>query len=285
MSHSSLYYSTQLIASTGFRIPFGRKFAINLEAEGSKLIDQSSFAGHGDLLIGGQYGISDKTKVNLTYSVAALDGGKSDSFRIITGMKILPGYEMPTPPVIVREVVHEVKILKKVVTIIEKCPPIPYQKNYYAREHVLRASHNMILFDIIYTSIGIATDKWEHTFLPFQQADISTARKFVGTGLGLSISKKIMIVDDIKDNQDLFFMDVQMPAMDGREAVRKIRCIENARKIAQTPIVALTAQAYKEERDECIQVSFDVYLAKPFKKYPLISMIAQAFGSSNTQAA
>jgi signal transduction histidine kinase/CheY-like chemotaxis protein len=61
---------------------------------------------------------------------------------------------------------------------------------------------------------------------------------------------------------DLIFMDVQMPEMDGMEATRKIRILEQNRG-NHTPIIALTAGAFKEEQERCFAAGMDDFLTKP----------------------
>jgi signal transduction histidine kinase/CheY-like chemotaxis protein len=55
-------------------------------------------------------------------------------------------------------------------------------------------------------------------------------------------------------------MDVQMPRMDGTDAARHIREQENGRR---TPILAMTANAYQEDRDACLAAGMDDHIAKP----------------------
>jgi PAS domain S-box-containing protein len=59
---------------------------------------------------------------------------------------------------------------------------------------------------------------------------------------------------------DLILMDLQMPVMDGLEATRRIRDLENGRDI---PVIALTANAFVEDRIHCEEAGMDDYVAKP----------------------
>ena len=61
---------------------------------------------------------------------------------------------------------------------------------------------------------------------------------------------------------DLVFMDVQMPVMDGLEATQSIRDFELPLK-RHIPIVAMTANAMKGDRERCLNAGMDDYLAKP----------------------
>ena len=74
---------------------------------------------------------------------------------------------------------------------------------------------------------------------------------------------------------DLILMDCQMPEMDGFEATRAIRELEAARAAtaARIPIVALTANAMGGDRARCLAAGMDDYLAKPFKKEQLWSVL------------
>ncbi|KAA3619938.1 MAG: response regulator [Calditrichaeota bacterium] len=66
---------------------------------------------------------------------------------------------------------------------------------------------------------------------------------------------------------DLVFMDVQMPEMDGLQATRKIRSEQGNEP--PIPIIALTANAMKGDRDRCIEAGMDDYLAKPIDRLEL----------------
>jgi CheY-like chemotaxis protein len=73
----------------------------------------------------------------------------------------------------------------------------------------------------------------------------------------------IEVLEQIKKTQpDLIFMDVQMPEMDGLEATREIRRIEQISGI-HIPIVALTAGALKEDKEKGLLAGMDDFLTKP----------------------
>jgi two-component system sensor histidine kinase/response regulator len=78
---------------------------------------------------------------------------------------------------------------------------------------------------------------------------------------------------------DLVLMDVQMPVMDGFGAVAAIRSAE-AESGRHTPIIALTAGAFVEDRDRCLAAGMDAYVTKPFTAARLCEAIEQLLASS-----
>ncbi len=76
------------------------------------------------------------------------------------------------------------------------------------------------------------------------------------------------------NDYDIILMDIQMPEMDGLEATRKIRSIEKE-KGGHIPIIALTANAFKGDREKCLAAGMDDYLAKPVNSDNLYQTISR----------
>ncbi|MBK1879059.1 response regulator [Pelagicoccus mobilis] len=80
-------------------------------------------------------------------------------------------------------------------------------------------------------------------------------------------------------NYDLVFMDCQMPEMDGYEASQRIRADEMKEERSRTPIVAMTANNIKGDREKCLEAGMDDYIAKPIKPDKLLAILESWLGS------
>ena len=72
------------------------------------------------------------------------------------------------------------------------------------------------------------------------------------------------------EHPDLVLMDIQMPVIDGIEAIKQIRLDPN---LVNIPIIALTALAMADDRDRCLAAGANEYLSKPIKLKSLDQMI------------
>ena len=74
---------------------------------------------------------------------------------------------------------------------------------------------------------------------------------------------------------DVILMDVQMPVMDGHTATEHIRAWEQTQQRARLPIIALTADAFPEDRARCLSAGMDDYLPKPLVMNDLIAVLTK----------
>ena len=80
----------------------------------------------------------------------------------------------------------------------------------------------------------------------------------------------LLVIEKAKNiHPDLIFMDVHMPEMDGLQATREIR----ATFVNQPFIVAMTANAMVEDKEECLKAGMDDYISKPIKMDELLAML------------
>lgn len=83
---------------------------------------------------------------------------------------------------------------------------------------------------------------------------------------------------------DVVLMDVHMPQVDGLEATRRIRAIEADRGGARTPIIALTANAFGEDREACLAAGMDGFLVKPLDREKLAEALTSRGRSASLAA-
>ena len=134
--------------------------------------------------------------------------------------------------------------------------------------------------------------------------ETSTFSGIQGTGLGMAINVSHMVqeiamellsnagfsvslADDgdvavetlrtaAPDQFDLVLMDVQMPKLDGYSATRQIRTLDGA--IANIPIIAMTANAFEEDKQKAFAAGMNAHIAKPIEVDSLLSTIAKVLG-------
>ena len=106
--------------------------------------------------------------------------------------------------------------------------------------------------------------------------------RMVIVGMLEKLGYKVEIAENGKEALDRFqlgsfhlvFMDCLMPEMDGFEATKRIRELENSdHSKVRVPIIALTAKAMKGDREQCLNAGMDDYLAKPITSDDLIASI------------
>ena len=76
---------------------------------------------------------------------------------------------------------------------------------------------------------------------------------------------------------DLILMDIQMPNMNGYEATRAIRALQDPEK-ANIPILAMTANAFEEDKREALRCGINGHLAKPINVRELMKELANILG-------
>ena len=73
---------------------------------------------------------------------------------------------------------------------------------------------------------------------------------------------------------DAVLMDIQMPVMDGYTAVRKIRSLES-KALAELPVIAMTANAFREDVDAATEAGMQAHIAKPIDADHLLKTLAE----------
>ena len=84
------------------------------------------------------------------------------------------------------------------------------------------------------------------------------------------------ILKELSGSYDLIFMDIQMPKMDGYTATREIRTLNN-HKCANIPIIAMTANAFEEDRKKAVKAGMNGHIAKPISADVILENLDQIF--------
>ena len=132
------------------------------------------------------------------------------------------------------------------------------RENRYSGKKVLLVEDNELNHEIataLLEEIGISVDSVED---------------------GTDAVERMNEVED--DRYDLIFMDIQMPKMDGYMATREIRTLRNNKK-ANIPIVAMTANAFEEDKKKAFKAGMNAHVAKPIDINTILAVFDQVFGT------
>ncbi|RZA27262.1 MAG: PAS domain S-box protein [Proteobacteria bacterium] len=103
---------------------------------------------------------------------------------------------------------------------------------------------------------------------PDNRAIVARFLKLAGAQFDVAENGAIAVEKALSHHYDVILMDIQMPVMDGYEALIQLR-----KKGYEKPIMALTAHAMKEEKDRCLEAGFNEYLSKPVDRQSLLRLI------------
>jgi CheY-like chemotaxis protein/signal transduction histidine kinase len=109
----------------------------------------------------------------------------------------------------------------------------------------------------------------------------------------LSIQKLVKNIDVANNGQealdkydqtkyDIILMDIQMPVMDGIQATKRIREIEDSDNRTPTPIIAITANALAGDREHCLASGMDEYISKPFQVEVLVNKMKMLLANGSS---
>jgi CheY-like chemotaxis protein len=120
-----------------------------------------------------------------------------------------------------------------------------------------------------FTAYGVSQDFSGHTVLLAEDVEIN--REIVLALLEpmkLNVecaengAEALRMFEENPERYDMIFMDIQMPVMDGYETTRRIRALESTRA-KEIPIVAMTANVFKEDIERCLESGMNSHVGKP----------------------
>jgi signal transduction histidine kinase/CheY-like chemotaxis protein len=130
----------------------------------------------------------------------------------------------------------------KISSVSEKAETLPEQQDFTGKRVLLAEDNemNQMIAEAILTNVGLSVE------IACDGTEAVEKMKTAPAGY-----------------YDIILMDIQMPKMDGYEATKQIRALEDKKK-ASIPIVAVTANAFEEDRQTAMKAGMNGHLAKPY---------------------
>lgn len=193
-----------------------------------------------------------------TYGSAGSGKGLSDKNRNIelASFEVTLNFKTLEEPISMSELRE---VLTKPMDIKEETLQKTERENRYSGKKVLLVEDNELNREIataLLEEIGISVDCVED---------------------GTDAVERMNEVDD--DRYDLIFMDIQMPKMDGYMTTKEIRTLKNNKK-ANIPIVAMTANAFEEDKEKSFKAGMNAHITKPIDIKIILAVLDQVLGTS-----
>ena len=87
-------------------------------------------------------------------------------------------------------------------------------------------------------------------------------------------AEAVRMFSEAPEKYDIIFMDIQMPEMDGYEATRRIRALDTLRA-KEIPVVAMTANVFKEDIDRCLEAGMNTHIGKPLNDEEIFVVLSR----------
>ena len=97
-------------------------------------------------------------------------------------------------------------------------------------------------------------------------------------------AEAVRLFSEAPDRYDMIFMDLQMPIMDGLEAARTIRALDNERA-KSIPIIAMTANVFKEDVENCLDAGMNDHIGKPLDFSAVLQLLKRYLQCAKVQGA
>jgi CheY-like chemotaxis protein len=237
------------------------------------------------------YTLSNGEKISETLEDACKSSAPFDLFVLNLQMTGVEGYDMP-------KIINELNIPKicllafssNIVKDAKRCQeagfngylPKPIKRNKFlkmikhllcdddsseekTRENKIATQHSITEDAKISVNILLAEDN------PVNQKLTFTMLKKAGYNVEVANNGKEVVKKYSKEPEkfDLIFMDLQMPELDGLSASKEIRNMG----FTSVPIVAMTANVMKSDRESCLEAGMNDFVDKPIKRYTVFEII------------
>ncbi|ELS33917.1 MULTISPECIES: GAF domain-containing protein [Pseudanabaena] len=162
-----------------------------------------------------------------------------------------------------RKPVKKIRLLNSIINSIKGLPPdlaiVPSKDDNQSLDPIVTSKLKILVAEDSPINQKVAIN---------QLLNLGYSADVVGNG-----KEVLELVEQI--HYDMILMDCQMPILDGYVTTRKLRDLESkADERRPIVIIALTANAMKDDRDRCLAAGMDDYLSKPLRKEELAAMIS-----------